>query len=282
MAVSVCYLTDPACPWSWSIEPAVRRLMVEFGDGLSWTFVMAGLARDFAAPPSGEGWGPLVGTWLDASDSSEMPVDPRLWLEGPLSSSYPACMAVKAAQQQAIDGGYKYLRALREGILCFRRKLDHGEALVQEARGVSLDAARFRVDLGSHATVEAFGADLEIAGTWPTDGHQSRGSALGPGGERLIPSLRFVAADSSEMTLTGIHPYSSYRQAAETAGARRQSASSLSPVECVEHFGRAAAAEVAAVCGLPTPRAQFELWSLVCEWKLKAVRTVAGWLFELA
>ena len=34
--VSVNYYTDPACPWSWGIEPQVRKLMLEFGDSLGW------------------------------------------------------------------------------------------------------------------------------------------------------------------------------------------------------------------------------------------------------
>ncbi len=36
-----------------------------------------------------------------AGDASGIPVDPRLWLEGPPSSPYPACIAVKAAAEQA-------------------------------------------------------------------------------------------------------------------------------------------------------------------------------------
>ncbi len=90
-----------------------------------------------------------------------MPVDPRLWAEAPLGSSYPACMAVKAAADQGPEAEWRMLRALQEGIFCFRRKLDGVEALVEEARGAGLDAARFRIDVGSNATVEAFGDDLE-------------------------------------------------------------------------------------------------------------------------
>ena len=70
-----------------------------------------------------------------------MPVDPRLWTEGPIRSTYPACMAVKAAAEQGPEAAGRYLRALREGLLCFRRKLDAKEALVEEARGAGLDVA---------------------------------------------------------------------------------------------------------------------------------------------
>jgi protein-disulfide isomerase-like protein with CxxC motif len=49
-AVHVQYVTDPACPCSWAAEPAVRRLQVEFGDQVSITYVMGGLAREFREP----------------------------------------------------------------------------------------------------------------------------------------------------------------------------------------------------------------------------------------
>ena len=44
------YYTDPACPWSWAAEPALRRIQGEFGDGVSITYVMGGLARVFSEP----------------------------------------------------------------------------------------------------------------------------------------------------------------------------------------------------------------------------------------
>src|SRR5687768_18618682 len=47
MPVQVRYYTDPACSWSWGGEPKLRRLMWEFGDGLSFRWVMGGLARSY-------------------------------------------------------------------------------------------------------------------------------------------------------------------------------------------------------------------------------------------
>ena len=98
MAVRVRCITDPACVWSWAVEPAVRALMVEFGDDLHWTFVMGGLAREI--PPEG-----FVRQWLEAAGESGMPTDPRVWYEGPIHSTYPACIAVKAAQEQGAQAG---------------------------------------------------------------------------------------------------------------------------------------------------------------------------------
>ena len=138
---------------------------MEFGAEVPITYVMGGLAREFAPPHDAR-----IREWLDTADASGMPLDPRLWHEAPLQSSYPACMAVKAAAEQGHEAETRCLRALREGIFCFRRKLDNTEALVEEARRAGLDVARFRVDLGSHAIVEAFGADLELTRSVRPDG----------------------------------------------------------------------------------------------------------------
>ena len=232
--------------------------MVEFGASLSWTYVMGGLAREYdpRAVPTKQ-----VTEWLDAADESDMPFDPRIWTGGPISSTFPACMAVKAAAEQASDGGYAYLRALREGLMCFRRKLDTTEALVEEARRVKLDVERFRIDLGSNAIVEAFGADLEAARAepWP------------------LPTLVFDGSHA----VSGLRLYEEYREAALAAGATPGDGDAPGVLDAVKHFGRMATAEVVEVCDLPLPRAQAELWPLASDWKLRPVRILTGYLWEV-
>ena len=268
MSVTVRYFTDPACSLSWSAEPTVRRLMVEFGENLGWTFVMGGLARDYTEDGA-RAYPRLVEEWLEVADESRMPVDPRIWTEGPIRSTYPACMAVKAAAEQAADGGYAYLRRLREGLLCFRRKLDTTEALVEEARGAKLNVERFRIDLGSHAIVEAFGNDLEERRT-------------AHGGEPVeLPSAIFVGEDGSRHDVLGLKPYEDYAAAAEAAGATR-SEERPSIEAALRRFGRMATREIEAVCGLPEPRAQADLWRMASEWQVKPTRVLTGHLWEPA
>lgn len=252
LSVAVRYYTDPACPWSWGLEPTVRRLMVEFGDDLGWTYVMGGLARELKEYPR------LMASWMDASAESGMPVDPRLWTEGPISSTYPGCMAVKAAADQADDGGYRYLRALREGLMCFRRKLDTTEALVEEARGARLDVQRFRLSLASNAIVEAFGYDLDEARA---------------GGE--LPRMAFGV-----QVVAGFKPYEDYRAAALAAGGRPVDGDRPDVAGALRRFGRMATREVEAVTGLPGPRAAAELWRLATEWQAKPVPVLGGHLWE--
>jgi 2-hydroxychromene-2-carboxylate isomerase len=232
--------------------------MMEFGDDLSITYVMGGLARELAPPHETR-----ILEWLGHSDRSGMPVDPRLWSEGPIRSTYPACMAVKAAAEQGLEEAARYLRALREGLMCFRRKLDAPEALVEEARSVGLDAARFRLDLASNAIVEAFASDLE------------RTRALDPG-RFTLPCFEV----GSEL-LFGPQSHERLREAALAAGAPTPAGRAPEALAALGRFGRMAGVEVEAVCDLPGPRANAELWRLAADWRVKPVRVLTGMLWEL-
>jgi hypothetical protein len=189
-------------------------------------------------------------------------------------------MAVKAAAEQGADAETRYLRALREGLLCFRRKLDTAEALVEEARRVGLDVERFRIDLGSHAIVEAFGADLEATRTIPAEARKEGGVKRGQDRERLVfPSVRFDG-DGGQRWIFGIQPYDAYREAAIDVGAAPAGGEPPGTAAALERFGRMATAEVEAVCELRGPTAAAELWRLAAEWRVRPVRVLTGWLWE--
>jgi predicted DsbA family dithiol-disulfide isomerase len=269
--VQVRYYTDPACPWSWALEPALRKLMQEFAERLRFRYVMCGMLREGADPLQ------HARQTLEASDQSSMPVDARLWLEGAPASSYPACIAVKAAAEQG-DAG-PYLRRLREGLMCRRRKLDMGDSLIEAARGLGgLDVERFRIDVASHATLEAFGADLELAAAVAPEHHA-------PGTGRVkLPSLEFVGADGEVARgVYGFSDYAALRDGALAAAATpSESSGPMSVEDALRRFGSMATTEVASVCELPGPRAPAELWRLAVEWRVKPERVGSGELWTLA
>jgi putative protein-disulfide isomerase len=266
--IQVLYYTDPACPWSWALEPSLRKLQCVFGESLRFTYVMCGMAREFSDTQA------QIGQSLEAGARSGMPVDPRIWLEGPPVSSFPACIAVKAAAEQGDPSAY--LRRVREGLLCHRRKLDRAEALVEEARGAGLNVERFRIDLASHAILEAFGSDLEQVASVPAE-HRA------PGSERVrLPSLEFQAADGTVHGVYGFAAYEALQAKALAAGAQPSPAQPPSIEAAMAKFGSMATAEVAAVCELPGPRAPAELWRLASEWRLRAERLGSGELWSPA
>jgi predicted DsbA family dithiol-disulfide isomerase len=253
----VVYFTDPLCPWSWAAEPALRRLEAEFGEDLRVTYVMVGMAREVDAAQ-------LLAETLEAVAASAMPADPRVWVDGAPRSSFPACLAVKAAAEQGLDGAY--LRRLRLGVMTRRERIDNAEALLAAARDVAgMDLPRFEIDLRSNAIVEAFGADRERA--VEVCGAQER------------PALPAFVVGAGEPLETG--DVERLRDAAVAAGA--QPAGPLpDPEAAVRRFGPLGAAEVAAACGLPGPRARIELWRLAGEFRVRALTLVCGELWEPA
>ncbi len=261
--IEASYYTDPACPWSWALEPSVRRLQVELGDAVAIRPVMGGRWPRFEDPQA------QVAEWLEACDRSGMPFDPRLWLESPPSGSHPACLAVVAAGEQGEALQAAYLRRVREGLMCGRRKLDAIEALLAEAHAVpGVDAARLRRDLGSSATVERFGEQLE------------RTRAIG--GLDALPAIAFHGADGEDRVVRGYVPYDEWRAAALAAGAEPAGAPPPTIEQALRRFGTLATAEVAAACALPGPRARAELWQLALEWKVVAERRFTSALWRLA
>jgi predicted DsbA family dithiol-disulfide isomerase len=255
--VHVTYYTDPACPWSWAAEPVLRRIEGEFGAGVSITYVMGGLAREFRRPAE------TAVHVLDASAASGMPVDARLWLDDPPRSSHPACLAVLAAGEQGLAG--PALRRLRDGLMLERRRLDTPDALVDALRAVGgMDAERLRRDLGSSATVERFGADLERVRAASPEHHNAAGRVP-------FPSFEVDGAGGAydeEATPDAVSAL--VRRAGGEPTERPDVHAAL------RRWGRMALPEVAEATGLPLPRAAAELWGLALEHRARPGRIGSG------
>jgi predicted DsbA family dithiol-disulfide isomerase len=285
MMVAVGYYTDPLCPWSWAAEPVLRRLMVEFAGELQWTFVMAGLERDLLdgrRPGAGIEESrclTLVEGWLRVAAHSGAPLDPLLWRSAPPSSSYPACMAALAAGQQSDDGGYRYLRVLREGLMCRRHPLDRADALIDLARELGLDEQRFAIELRSHETVERFGADLERTRALAANACGGADRASVAQGVPL-PAIAFKREGEVRERLFGLVPYQTCRDAAISAGAKLRKDEPLSIEDAFERFPTLTTPEVELLCDLPRPRAAARLFWLSEQGQLRQERVLTGSLWS--
>jgi predicted DsbA family dithiol-disulfide isomerase len=110
--------------------------------------------------------GPL---WMQAQHISGMPIDTRIWMEDRPSSSWPACIAVKAAELQSPRAADLYLRRLREAVMRERRNIAQRKVLIELAEQCAdrhpglLDTVRLQADLDSPAAREAFRDDVKEA-----------------------------------------------------------------------------------------------------------------------
>ena len=167
------YYTDPLCSWSWGFEPQWRRLRYEFGTALAWRTRMGGLIPDwgsFSDPVNAVSRPPQMGpVCVEVRHRTGQPLDDRVWVEAPPPSSFPACLAVKAAGLQAAEAGEAYLRRVREAVMTERQDVAERDVLRRLARDVAgatsglLDADRFDDDLDGPAAAAAFREDLREA-----------------------------------------------------------------------------------------------------------------------
>jgi len=193
--VEVTYFTDPYCSWCWATEPMLYRIRETFRDQVRIRYVMGGLVRDMAefydALNDIRTAAQVAPHWRMVSQRSGQPIDEGLWLElnDPHFSTWPACIAVKAAFLQGEEIGERLLRRFRRAALTERRNISRREVQEELAREVEgLDLARWRMDLENGRAARAFEEDLEECRRYGVTGFPTLLSLCGVGGGPRCPA----------------------------------------------------------------------------------------------
>ncbi len=265
--------------------------MWEFEGQLDFVWAMGGLARHFGSTyrdsEGGIGNGPdcyadLMSHWLNVAGRTGMPCDPRLWTEAPISSTFPACVAVEAAAEQGWEAAYRYLRRVREGLMCFRRALDRSGPLVDEAGPASLDVARFEATLDSDGPTRAFEAHMAEARQVPEEAREMGKTSVTEGHERLsFPSAIFTGDEGVPHGVWGFQPAAAYRHAALAAGASQVNDGPLPVLDACARFGRLAIPEIEALAETEPMETRAHLWRLAEAGELHPVPALTGTLWQL-
>lgn len=196
--IKIIYFTDPICSSCWGIEPQLRKLELEYGPAVDVEYHMGGLLPDWSYNSGGISKPSDVAShWDEASHHYDMPIDGDVWLEDPLSSSYPPSIAFKAAQLQDESKAHRFLRVLREQVFLQKKNITKWDVLSTAATGVGLDAARMKADLEGEAKA-LFEADLAL------------GQRLGVRG---FPTMFVVNEAGTQEVVYGSKPYAAYEQA---------------------------------------------------------------------
>lgn len=209
-AVQITYFTDPLCSWCWAFEPHWRRLRYEFGDQLHVRYRMAGLIPDWKRyhDPLNEVNRPsqMAPQWLHVEKVIGMPFNPDLWRDDPPSSSYPACIAFKAAETFGPTFADFYLRRLREAAMLEARDISLGAVLLELAAETNrrlgldeqIDLDQFAAALDAPAPRDAFREDIK----------EARFREIG-----RFPTLILHRDSPKGLLLTGYRPYAALRKA---------------------------------------------------------------------
>jgi predicted DsbA family dithiol-disulfide isomerase len=207
---------------------------------------MAGLVADVGAyrDPINDIHNPAqIGPqWLDVANQTGAPLNPALWEGEPPRSSYPACVAAKAAEQLGEPFAERYLRRLREAAMLEARDVSQTEVLLDLADEVGeqhpdaapADREQFAAALAGPEARRAFRDDLT----------EVRYRQIG-----RFPSL-LIHRDGGNrgLLLTGYRPYD------RLLGALFKVAPDLQPLRrgrdlpgYVNYWGRVTQAEIAAL-----------------------------------
>jgi 2-hydroxychromene-2-carboxylate isomerase len=230
-SVRVTHITDPGCPWAYSIEPSITTLRWRYGDQLDWRIVLIGLTES-GSEYEARGYTPerQAGIGLHFGRFG-MPfqTEPRTRVPG----TGRACRAVVAARMDGVEAAYIALRALRFGWFTSTLLLDEDEQIAEAlARAPELDVDRIMSRLDSPEVEEAYQRDREEARQAAGSPASMQGkTAIRDGVERYTaPTLIFEKGDNRlvaggyqpiagyDLCVANLDPTLSSRPEAETVG----------------------------------------------------------------
>ncbi|MBW7912120.1 MAG: DsbA family protein [Taibaiella sp.] len=197
-ALKVIYYTDPICSSCWGIEPQLRKLKLEYGEALDIEYRMGGLLPDWSYNSGGISKpSDVAHHWDEVSVYYDMPIDGDVWLEDPLSSSYPPSIAFKAAQLQDSHKALLFLREIREMVFLQKKNITKWAHINIAAGKAGLDTLKLKADYEGSAK-DLFATDLELAREL---------------GVRGFPTMFFADSSGKREIVYGSKPYSVYEAA---------------------------------------------------------------------
>lgn len=246
--IRVIYFTDPICSSCWTVEPQLRKLLVEYGDNIALEYHMGGLLPSWDMFTSGPISKPAdVGHhWDELGARSEMPIDGEVWRADPLSSSYPPCRAYKAAELQGKENASRFLRRIREMVMVENKNIARLEHLEQAAADSGLDPARLVDDYNSRSQ-QLFQKDLELRAQY---------------GVRGFPAVFFVNGASNQILVYGSKPYENYEAAIRELAPSAEKKQALAGEDLFDRYPTLTTKEYSVITGVSIEEAEHILTAL--------------------
>ena len=264
--VKVIYFTDPICSSCWVIEPQLRKLKLEYGDDVEIDYRMGGLLPDWSYNNGGISKpSDVAHHWDEVSVYYDMPIDGDVWLEDPLSSSYPPSIAFKAAQMQDKNKAILFLRAIREMVFIQKKNITKWENIYSAAKNVGLDVMQFKNDFEGPAK-QLFEDDLVLSRSL---------------GVRGFPTLFFTNTEGKKEMVFGSKPYATLVSALATVYPNAQTkAYDTSWKAIFEKYPSLTAKEFSILTNTPRNECESILSKLVAKGHLTEVKTKNGSIWQ--
>lgn len=212
MSIRATLFSDPACPWGYSENPALRVIEWRYRDQLDWRLVLVGLSEDtsryerlgYTTLRSAQSWGSY-------RDRYGMPFAPMPKPRGAASSR--ACRAVIAARIQSPGSEWAVFRWLQLANFNTGLLFDDDAQLLEVLRtspGIDPEAVVAAIDapdvLGAYAADKAL---TRTAAGSPTEFQGKAGNSDGAV-RYTAPSVVFEAGDGRRLEAGGFQPVEAY------------------------------------------------------------------------
>ena len=209
--ISATLYSDPACPWAYSENPALRVIEWRYGDQLEWRLVLVGLTES-ASQYEARGYTPLRGALGQARFRARygMPFSPAP--KQRLSATSRACRAVVAARLASPGSEWRVFRAIQFANFTTPLVLDDDAMLTEALRTVpGVDAEALVGAIDSPEVVAAYEADKHETRTAAGSAAELQGKTRATDGpvRFTAPSLAF-ASNGTRLVAGGFQPVEAY------------------------------------------------------------------------
>ncbi|MBX7162267.1 MAG: DsbA family protein [Saprospiraceae bacterium] len=244
--IKLIYFTDPICSSCWAIEPQLKKLKLEFGEHIVFDYHMGGLLPSWDIYNSGGISKPsdVASHWDEVSSYYQMPIVGDVWLQDPLSSSYPPSIAFKAAQLQDEKKAAIFLRILREKVFVEKKNITKESEIKEAADQSGLVAEKILEDMKAVA-LDNFQKDLQLAAKM---------------GVRGFPTIYILGENGQMELIYGSRPYDTYVQAIQKIFPEiRRNEVTLNDLEVLDNYDSYTQKECAEILGISFEKAKFIL-----------------------
>ena len=238
--VRLIYYTDPICSACWAIEPELKKFKLEYGEYMVIEYKMGGLLPGWDGfNDTGNGISKpsdVSHHWDEVGIQTGMSIDGDIWLEDPLSSSYPPSIAFKAMQKQGQAKALAFLRYIREMVFLEKKNITKEHFLLRAVEMSGGDTMQFLLDYKNDAVKQIFFDEIQ------------EGRKIGVRG---FPTFIFVEKSGSGFKISGMAGYDNYIAALEKAFGEKITPRKieLSELDLLQQYNYLATKEISVVLG---------------------------------
>ncbi|MDQ6817291.1 MAG: DsbA family protein [Actinomycetota bacterium] len=208
--ISATLYNDPACPWAYSENPALRVIEWRYRDQLRWRLVLIGLTES-ASQYEARGYTPLrsaLGQLRFRRYGMPLSASPK----ARISATARACRAVVAARRIDPGSEWEVLRAIQLANFTSPLVLDDDSQLADVLRRVpGIDADEIVGRLDAPEVTEAYDRDRAEARTAADSAAELQGkTATTDGPVRFTAPSVVFERDGVRMTAGGFQPVEAY------------------------------------------------------------------------